>query len=394
MKLKITLTFLWVLTALFRVSGQSGYEPPHPASQTPSSPLLSPVLPCDPAYQMNEASCDAINLKAESYWQNFVKKDKKNADGWLNYYSAIRFRSNSLADAKLDTRLDSIENAMKKNVAGTWQQLYVHYWNGNNNVSRFASIEKANQLHPNHQGIIRQMIAYYTITGNLQKAGEFTAAWQKTNYLHQSYLDYANNVLQSVATGAVLFSNGEFDTYPVLYQQSKGIRSDVQVISISLLSNGKNRVSIFKRFGMILPDNDTMSTVDASFLKRIAASNSAKKIYIAATVGQGVLTLLKSNLYATGLAFRYSETSSIENLGFLKENVGTKMRLDNVGKVSGKTTTQEKMLELNYVLPLELAAQQYEAEGNKTKAKELRDKARSIGVMTGRQTEVNAIVKS
>lgn len=390
MKYRFTLLFL----SLFSVAGfsQANYEP---HQNTQATLLAKDAIVYDPSVtQLSQELVNQQNRKAEQYWKNILASEKTNADYWMHYYKSIRFRAQtSNQENGFRSRLDSVDTEMGKFVPGTWQQLYVHYWNGYHDLSRTSSLEKAYQLEPHDPDLLRQLIGNKLISGDKQKAGQYTSEWQATGQVSYGYFNYAFNVLQSVAQNCVLITNGEFDTYPLLGQQRLNVRTDVGILNMSLSKKSTNRSKIFKNLGLVLPENDSVSDFDAEYIRRIAAANPTKKIYLASTVSGKLLTDLQNELYITGLAFRFSTEKPVDNLIFLRDNVGTKMN-EMYYAITSYDSQQLYRLKMNYVLPLAIAARQYELAGNKKKAESLRTAARRIGTANGKTDEVDTIISN
>jgi hypothetical protein len=101
---------------------------------------------------------------------------------------------------------------------------------------------------------------YYTLIGNMDVkfANEVMSHWyeltlfgypDEAQYLLESYsgkrslyqdfwMEYAVRLLTGLPQDAILFTNGDNDTYPLLYQQhAQGLRQDVLIINIALLKD-------------------------------------------------------------------------------------------------------------------------------------------------------------
>lgn len=340
----------------------------------------------DPVFGYGENE-NLTNFNSRNFWFRMAESAPNDTVAWFNYYRSTRYIAEGSAGFdELQKELDLIDEHMRNYVPGTWEQLIVDYWNSNRDVSKNASLEAAFKLRPDDPITLRFMIGKEYLSGQMVNAFRMYSNWKATGDAPQSTEGYAYNVMQSLPKDAILFTNGEMDTYPLLFQLQQAGNASVKLISISFCSRSANRTTLFQNAGIALPDNDASSPIDSEYIRRVSAANPGKKIYVASTCGGELLSGLSAQLYCTGLAFRFS-AEPLDHLNFLRDNVGVKMKLAGVGKaVKSKhhfDLNYASKLEMNYYLPLLIAADSYATAGNPTRAKELRTKAKAIRVRAG-----------
>jgi hypothetical protein len=341
--------------------------------------------------------------KQEELWKKELEKDPGNAAAWRNYYNAVRYNHfvETIHTPEKRERLKKIMEEMAKAVPESYEYNYLkHKTEGS--IKDISFLEKAYQLRPQEPELYSDFISYYEVAGNEAKMTEFLEKWYESKDLAPGLLNYNYNVLYSLEENAILFTNGDNDTYPVwMLQKVKKIRPDVTILNISLIMTGEEYLERkLKEKGISISYDELPKYRSKEFAgglgKFIAEKYPKVPVYFAITVYQGSLADIEENLYLVGLAYKYS-SNRFDNIALIKKNLEKRFRLDNLKNewysedyLANPVVTK---MNLNYIAPVLALAEHYAASGLKESAKYWADTALQIGEQGGIREKVEESLK-
>lgn len=213
--------------------------------------------------------------------------------------------------------------------------------------------------------------------------------------------DYAYNMLQPLEPNAIIFTNGDNDTFPLWYlQEVEKIRRDVRVVNLSLLNTQwyirqirdeapKVRVSLTEKQiddlrGVLLPDGRVILIKDI-MVRQILEDNPDRPVYLAVTVPDEME--LEKRLVMEGLAFRIVEEEGEPERIDLDRTWGNLTQvykygglLDAQGRYDGRVHKDENASRLiqNYVSAYVRVAHEALRQQNEDLALQALERARTI----------------
>lgn len=176
----------------------------------------------------------------------------------------------------------------------------------------------------------------------------------------------AEDIMDSVEPGSILFSGGEMDAIPLWVEQyANGKHKDLLVVDERLLADPVYRARIWARCKA-----RGGAAGHAGFIPALASATD-KPVYLSLSLGRELLAPLREKLYVTGLAMRYSGRG-MDNIPLLVS------RWDRL-----KKPMDAGPLSRNYLVPGAVLLEHYRAIGDEKQAalleQELRMMAQRLG---------------
>jgi len=208
---------------------------------------------------------------AQRVYKDLVGRFPQSAEAHLGLSIAYRYtgmRDTALAEARAAFKLDSAAVGVLLDYADLIVPVRNSPIAGMTDSARYAESDRCNlkaaaSTHPLNAHANVQLLSSYMARARLSDARHQASELSRKRYYPQPLLDFAYNLLVGLEPNAILFTNGDNDTYPLWAVQWAGhpFRPDVTIANLTLLNNGA--VVKMMRDSLGLPISLTDEQIDA-----------------------------------------------------------------------------------------------------------------------------------
>lgn len=304
---------------------------------------------------------------AASEWQTHYATFPLSASDFLNWFKALYIGEKYFSDFKGKQNdlysQQQVLDFMAQSHKDSFEFSYASYLFFGKTKEGFTHLRSAADRNGKAPEIQDDLLLMHYVNGDMFAVQRSAILTANTKYLSDSRLDYAFNVLSSVEQNGALLTQGCSDTYPLLMVQLlNGHRADILIIPLDYINNTDFASTIGKALNTTISETNPTSSL---------LRNNARPTYVACTVQSEILKKRSSNLYCTGLAFKYSE-SPLLNMPTLLYAWRELFRTSNIlSKEPQNRNYLPMLIQLaNYYYDIN---QQEDAENIKRKALEIAD---------------------
>lgn len=337
-------------------------------------------------------------------WKKEIDKNPKSTEAWYNYYNAVRYArfEETIHTKDKKAKLEKIIEDMGEAIPGTYVYYLLKFWDSYS-VKDVSVLQKAYELDPDKPDTYYGFISHQEYTGKYKEMKKFCQKLYDSKDIAPGLVSYNYNVLASTEENAILFTNGDNDTYPVwMLQHALGIREDVTVLNISITTRTKPDYleRKLKEKNITLALDKLPDLMDAGFIPQLCKTLAGKypdvPIYFALTVYKNHIESIMDDLYIVGLAYQYSP-ERIDNTALSKKNLEENLRLDYLKNDWYDDSYLAKDLiahmNLNYIAPMIMLAEHYKTGGEGRKAQEWKNSALDLARKAGKKEMIEEIEK-
>lgn len=326
-------------------------------------------------------------------WKKVIVENSSDAEAWLYYYTANRmarmFHPEEWEKTKGEyfREPNDIVSEAEKSIPGTFEYNYIKVynnkkWDDEHEKLLFHTLS----LGPDRPEIYDELIRHYEIKRDTVNSRIFNGKWYKSGDVSPGVLNWNYNVLASLEKDAILFTNGDNDTYPVwMLQYVKNFRKDVLVLNINLMMVDEYRNALFEQnsikpftvdFSKYKEEKNPLPGVMTELIKHVVNNSQNRPVYFALTLNSELYRNISEKVYMTGLAFKYSD-NDFDNMAVLIKNYEHNWLLDYLIEdfTEDISVTVVHQININYLPVFAKLYEHFLISGNDSKTKKIKSLA-------------------
>ena len=320
-------------------------------------------------------------------WKKEIDKKRKNAEAWLNFYTANRMASKTDKDAWEKKKgpgfmqPDDIVKEMEKEIPESFEYNEVRVWNDGYQTDNNAKyILKAYSLDPDRPETYPSLMNYYEMKRDRENEAVICKKWYDSKDESPNLLNYNYNVLMSLEDNGIIITNGDNDTYPLwILQYALGIKKNVMVVNINLITVDDYRKKLFEENRIPADTIRALESPQQEAIIQHLIAKSNRPVYFANTLYTGYYKNFQKDLYLVGLAFKYSK-ENFDNMAVTRNNYERHFLMDYLRFSFQKDLSETVMdgMNMGYLPFLIKLYDHYKLSGELEKAKEVKSLASMI----------------
>lgn len=230
-------------------------------------------------------------------WKREIDRNPDSAEAWFNYYFSLAY-----AKAPAETLRKVAETALEK-----WPDLFeaklIAAMDLGFSDKGMTYYEEIRKLKPDDPEVLSMGIMRAIIQNDATEKKRIARKFYQDKLISPSLYNYAYNLLMSVGENAVLISEGEYTTVPMLVlQEVLSVRQDVLIVNADLLNVSSYKQSVISG---ISHDRTLKSLTGRELLEQLPGSSTQHSFYYSMTLQKSLLAKLDRHLNLTGLALKY-----------------------------------------------------------------------------------------
>lgn len=171
-------------------------------------------------------------------WEAYVQAHPRDAAAHVEWGDALRYAGNHAAGVERYAQAYEIDSTSAPALAAHLSNAIHRSWDDPARLGRYhRQLVRASLRTPEYADLYYTLFLTSLMTGDEQRAADCLRRVVDLGDMIAPLLDYAHNMLAGAAPNAIVFTNGDNDTYPLLARQALfGERPDVAVVNLSLLN--------------------------------------------------------------------------------------------------------------------------------------------------------------